>query len=656
MTHVSRRTGTRLTAALTGLFLILLAGQTTANAKDNWTSIRSTNFFLVGNASEKEIRQVANRLEQFRKVFTMILPKMNFTSPVPTTVVVFKSDSSYKPFKDNPNIAGYFQAGQDVNYITLTTERYSEDNPFAVIFHEYTHLLVNNTLGENVPAWFNEGLAEYYSTFDVTDNNRKVLLGDLVRNHVAYLRENKLIPLRTLFAVDHNSPYYNEGNKMNIFYAESWLLVHFLLQANDKKRVPQMAQFLNLLRANVPVDDAFQKAFQTSYDAFEKEFRAYVDSHSYTGTAITFEEKLDFDAEMKSAPLSEAEAQAYLGDLLLHIHHVDEAEARLQQALKLTPDLPMAEASLGMVRLRQGKTDEAREYLQKAAAANSNNYLVHYYYAMALGGMKMSGFQMINGFTSETAEAMRTELKKAIELKPDFPESYTLLALVNTVRGEEVDESIELLKRGLTFSRANPRVIFMLAQLYERKQDFAAARQLLQPVVQNSPDQQMRQQARALLDNIIRNEETFARFKTMQKEAAARGESLEPVVTTRIEAGSEGTSLTPPDLNTILSDSLRKPNQGETRVQGVLTTIECSTKGIFFQIRAGDRVLRLHTNNFEKMNIAAFTSDVSGEIRCGPRKPENPIVVTYVPASGKQKLDGEAVSLEFVPKDFVLKK
>ena len=634
---------------------LMFAGQSKASARDNWISVRTTNFFLVGNASEKEIRQVATRLEQFRKVFTMIFPKMNFTSPVPTTVIVFKSDNSYKPFKDNPNVAGYFQAGHDVNYITLTVERYSNDNPFAVIFHEYTHLLINNTLGESVPAWFNEGLAEFYSTFDVTDNNRKVLLGDLVRNHVAYLRENKLIPLRTLFAVDHNSPYYNEGNKMNIFYAESWLLVHFLIQANNKKRVPEMAEFLNLLRSNVPVDDAFQKAFQMNVDAFEKEFRAYVDSHSYTATQITFENRLDFESEMQSAPLSEAEAEAYLGDLLLHIHHIDDAETHLLQALKLTPDLPMAEASLGMVRVRQGKTEEARQYLQKAAAANSKNYLVHYYYAMALGGMKMSGFQIITGFTTETAEAMRAELKKAIELKPDFPESYTLLALVNTLRDEEIDESIDLLKRGLTFSRADPRVSFMLAQLYERKQDFAAARMLLQPVVQNSPDQQMRQEARALLDNIIRIEEQMAKFKAMEKEAAAHGQSLEPIVTTRVEAGSEVTPSTPPDLNTLLSDALRKPNQGETRVQGVLTAIECSTKGIIFQVRAGDRVLRLHTDNFEKMNIAAFTSEVSGEIRCGPRKPENPIVATYVAANGKQKLDGEAVSLEFVPKDFILK-
>jgi len=139
-----------------------------AHAKDTWVSVRSSNFFLVGNAEEKEVRKVATRLEQFREVFSRLFPRMKFTSPIPTTVVVFKSDSSYKPFKPVADgktvaVAGYFQPGREVNYITLTTEK-REENPYAVIFHEYVHLLINNTLGRSsIPSWFNEGLAEYYS-------------------------------------------------------------------------------------------------------------------------------------------------------------------------------------------------------------------------------------------------------------------------------------------------------------------------------------------------------------------------------------------------------------------------------------------------------------------------------------------------------------
>src|SRR6267378_14150 len=142
------------------LFVLAIVCQNSSVfAKDTWTSIRSKNFSLIGNVSEKDLRQVGVRLEQFREVFARLFTKANFSSPVPTTVIVFKSDSSYRPFKVIPNTAGYFQPGHDVNYITLTTEVRGEQNPFNVIFHEYTHLLISNTSG-NVPTWFNEGLAE----------------------------------------------------------------------------------------------------------------------------------------------------------------------------------------------------------------------------------------------------------------------------------------------------------------------------------------------------------------------------------------------------------------------------------------------------------------------------------------------------------------
>ena len=642
--------------AVTASILLCLATFSTAEAKENWTSVRSKNFTLIGNASDKDIRLVANRLEQFRTVFALLFPAIKLNSPVPTTVIVFKSDSSYKPFKVNPNLAGYFQPGEDVNYITLTTEKASEDQPFRTIFHEYVHLLVDNTVGAGVPLWFNEGLAEYYSTFDITDENRKVILGELVRNHVLFLRETKLLPLRTLFAVDYKSPYYNEGNKMNIFYAEAWMLTHYLLQGENQKRRPQLARFVDLIRSNATVDEAFQQAFQISVDVFEKDFRSYVQGAKYMATSVTFEKKLDFDSEMQSAPVTEAEAQAYLGDLLLHTRRFNDAETHLQQSLTLSPELPMAEASLGMLRVRQGRLEEARQHLEKAVAANSQNYLAHFYYAYALSGLSVTRDQVVRSYSPEVAATMRSELRKAIALKPDFAESYALLGFINVVRNEEVDETIALLKRALTMSRANQRVIFMLAQLYMRRENFAEARQLLEPLARNSPNPEMRQQAQSLLEGVSRTEEQLAKFKAMQKEAAAGNENSPPRLTRRTEGvpmtdiGSEQ-----PDWNTLLTQSLRKPKEGETRLQGILTAIECNAKGITFKVRAGDRVLQLHSVNFERLDITAFTSEVTGEITCGPRKPENAVVITYVAAKDARKIDGEAAALEFVPNNFVLK-
>src|SRR6185295_18658062 len=100
-------------------FGVLLTGTAPVSAKDTWISVRSKNFQLLGNANEKDIRQVGIRLEQFREVFSRLFTSMNVNSPIPTTVIVFKNDESYRPFKPNANTSGYFQPGPDVNYITL---------------------------------------------------------------------------------------------------------------------------------------------------------------------------------------------------------------------------------------------------------------------------------------------------------------------------------------------------------------------------------------------------------------------------------------------------------------------------------------------------------------------------------------------------------
>mgnify|MGYP003694577417 CR=1 FL=1 len=111
-------------------------------------------------------------------------------SPIPTTVIVFKDEASYLPFKVSENSAGYFQPGQDVNYITLSTESHDDRDLFSIIFHEYTHLLVNDAFGKT-PAWFNEGLADLYSTLSVSDDHRAVI-GRPIRRHISTLQQNAL--------------------------------------------------------------------------------------------------------------------------------------------------------------------------------------------------------------------------------------------------------------------------------------------------------------------------------------------------------------------------------------------------------------------------------------------------------------------------------
>jgi tetratricopeptide (TPR) repeat protein len=662
--------------AVTLCLFVVVAQCNPVAAKDNWVSIRTKNFFLIGNGNEKDIRQVALKLEQFREAFTILFPKIRFNTPVPTTVVVFKSKSSYAPFRPSPNLAGYFQPGPDVNYITLTTDVGSSDpyavklsgsqDPFTVIFHEYTHLLVNNTF-KSAPLWFNEGLAEYYSTFKMEDQ-QKFALGTAIGNHVYLLRDSKMLPLKTLFEVDHTSPHYNESKKQGIFYAQSWAFLHYMLIGKSGK-AEQFTKFLDLTAANVPKEEAFQQAFGMSYDAMEKELRNYVKQDRYNVLNGHFTNKLDIDTSAQATPLTEAEAQAYLGDLLLHSYRKD-AYLYLQKALQLDPNLGMAHASLGMAYFREGKVAEARASLERALALNSQNYLAHYYYAYTLSRLAPGGPSVT--YTPELSANIREHLQKAIALRPDFPESYNLLAFVSLATGENLQEAISSLKQILSASPGRHDFAFTLAQLYARTGDYKTARQMLEQISKSDAEDHLRQASEMMLKQVQSMEESNASFEEAKKFAAANSNRVPGVVTVTSDSslGPVSSSAAPPsaappasaaptpaaDQSAYLREVLREPGEGETQLQATLLRIECDAKGIFFVVQTGAGLLRLRAATFDDVEITTYDTSVKGEITCGERKPANSVVIAYVPNTDKRiKADGIIKSIEFVPSDFKLK-
>jgi tetratricopeptide (TPR) repeat protein len=609
-------------------------------AKETWTGVKSKHFFLTGNASEKDIRKVAAKLEQFREVFSRIFPRANLNSPVPIKVIVFKDRKSYLPFMPAyegkvSEVAGYFQPGPDVNYITLTAEL-GPESPFSTIFHEYVHSLTNdNTF--SAPPWFSEGLAELYSTFDVTDGEKKVWLGKPISHHVYLLRENKFLPLQRLFAVDHGSPEYNERDKKGVFYAQSWALVHFMMLSNNSQRQPQFVKYLEMLAKGLPVDESFKQAFQTDYTTMEKELKNYIGRNTYPVQIFTFDQKLQFDAMIESAPITEAEWNYHLGDLVLHLNRTD-CEQYLKKAIQLDPNLAVAHASLGIAQTRGQRFAEAKQSLERAVATGSQNHMVHYYYAFALSREGMDASNMIREYAPEVAQKMRDHLKKAIAISPGFPESYNLLAFVNMVTGEELDESANLLRRAISLSPSRQDFVLMLAQIQMRQQKYDEALKMLEPVAKNAPDPQLRQRAQSLLDSIKSITERLERFKAETDDRDSR----------RVTTGEVTKTGENDERPRVI---LRRRFEGE-KARGLLTEIQCSEKGMTLVIKDGDRILKFNTGAPERLQFITYSQDVGQSIDCGKLNPPKSVVVTYRGSTdASSPFNGEPIAVEFVKQE-----
>src|SRR5215471_13358780 len=106
-----------------GMFLAAIAAATVSSAvaapADNaqgWNQLRSANFYVIGDAGAGQLRQVAERLEQFRETLGILFPKALQGATTPTTVIVFRTQHTYDPFKPlykgkAKNLTGYFLPG-----------------------------------------------------------------------------------------------------------------------------------------------------------------------------------------------------------------------------------------------------------------------------------------------------------------------------------------------------------------------------------------------------------------------------------------------------------------------------------------------------------------------------------------------------------------
>jgi hypothetical protein len=108
-------------------------------------------------------------------------------------------------------------------------------------------------------------------------------------------------------------------------------------------------------------------------------------------------------------------------------------------------------------------------------------------------------------------------------------------------------------------------------------------------------------------------------------------------------------------LNNIRSN-IREPGAGEKREMAYLQKIECTNKGVFFNMKTATSVLRLFDPKPESLPIRVFTPDLSGvEIGCNASIMDFPAVIIYTDKSdSKLKSAGTILTVDFVPKSFTL--
>lgn len=485
----------RFTPTIAIAFFVVVLTAIPVSAKDTWINLRSKNFNIISNADEGGTRKLALKLEQFHFAFSTIF-KLPLQSPLKTTVMVFRNESSFNPYKPvyngkPANVAGYFQGGEDENLIVMDISA-NQERPMAVIYHEYSHLLTSKT-PRDWPLWLKEGLAELYSSFDIF--NGMVLLGLPIPRHVSLLRQKTVIPLNDLLSVGHGSPLYNERDRQGIFYAQSWALCHYMMIGDSNAREAQMVEYTALINQGVDNDQAFAQAFKLSMAELEKRVKNYISGNTYTANTYKVP-SIEGEKDISANPISEAEVQYYLGNLLARTNRIDEAEVLLKRAIEMDPQLGGPYEGLGFVAVRRQRFDQALEYLKQAVTRGSKNHLAHYYYAECLLR------EAVGSVNARLAQQIADELRISIKLMPGFAFAHYALANLSAMTEENLKEGLESATVAITLEPQNKRFALVLAQLQMQTQDYAAARKTLEQLLSDDLEPKLRESAEATMKSL----------------------------------------------------------------------------------------------------------------------------------------------------------
>ncbi len=196
-------------------------------------------------------------------------------SYLPTQVYLFASDAEFEEYCDAAagrscsGLAGLFLPGQYGDYLLVSGDR--SDQARAVACHELTHAFVRDG-SSYVPVWLNEGLAEFWGSFSVV--GKDVRIGRPDEEHLALLRRQGLLPLATVLGVTYESPEYNVPARRPAFYAQAWLLTHYLLLGKPDGRA-MLGRYLARLQAGEEPEEAFRAAFGESSEQLNKELYGY---------------------------------------------------------------------------------------------------------------------------------------------------------------------------------------------------------------------------------------------------------------------------------------------------------------------------------------------------------------------------------------------
>src|ERR1700681_4206545 len=613
-------------------FLSALPAFASAKDEPKWLEVHTAHFSVITDAGEKRGREIALRLGQMRTVFGQLLLRDKLKMPVPISVIALKSDKQYglvAPAKQSL-APGFYVAGADRIYIVLNL--FAAD-PWRSVAHPLAHYLLHFHYPP-AAGWFDEGLAEYFGSIQI---HRQVELGgdpelapEWHEDIFDEMRRDPNVPqsltqlasspvwlsMVDLFNMKHDVSGTREGTHNTLFYAQSWLVVHYLL---NKNKLPEVGKYFDLVHnQKMPVEKAMIQAFDMSPAQMEEAVKAYFKSLSGLGIALDQAKKpvadpvdiqqpdhlpLPFgvdDLGMAVNPLKDEEARGIIGDVMARIpEHREQALRDLQQLAADPKENELAHRGMASDAIRQKNFDVAAEELDKATELNSRDPWIWYYRSAMKYQKAQATRQEMQGLAN-----MMQDLRAVTDWYPEMADAYNMLGMAR-VEGGGINSAQEAQRQAVALAPRNVEYLFNLGQIYVAGKKWEQAREIFTRIKSGS-DRTAASAAKKQLDDL----DTLQKYGVRPQRA---GESEVPTGAASTPTANAAPAKAPkvaedPDELSEAAPPPPMPRPGTTGpmqfLKGKIVSSDCSKPPeATITLLSGMTTYRMHTADYKSLQV-----------------------------------------------------
>jgi tetratricopeptide (TPR) repeat protein len=569
---------------------------------EHWISVSTAHFEMYTPNGKRDAERSLQGFEQVRYFF--LQNSNNKQAPEGRVrIIAFSSEKAFQPFRPNAGTFAYYQQSHERDYIVMQD---IDPEHHAAAVHEYTHLIIQH-LKLKAPLWLEEGMAEVYSSLE--PKGAQAMIGRPPASDWITVNNRPFLDWTLLFGVDHNSPYYNQPDKMQVFYAQSWALTHMLLLGDGYR--PGFQKFLAAVNSGMPTVTAFENVYGKSVTDIRKDVERYL--HRNTVTAALFDVKLSkAEIDPEFSELSPFQKELALADLLSNRPQTEaEAQQRMLALERQHPASIELQESMGYLAWQRHNTQEAVKHFELAVSQGSQNPNMIFQYAGLL--------QAAHAPSEDIAKL----LQQVLTIQPENLDARLFLADTELERRRYAN-ALVILSPIHTVSPDQAYRFFAISALAKGNlKDYSDGKELALKALKYAETPEQRFGMTGLVEFI-----DAAVDRNATRTAVSKTTTPEPALPSPASSGEKppgGLAHSPYTPTTL------RRSEGLPRVQGKTKAFECRQGAYRLHVQVGNREMIFAMPDLQDIVVR---NTVSGTVdwSCGPLKPLE-ITVVYKPTA-----------------------